>query len=90
MEERKGTSKPKPVVRANIFFDKENRKGISEKNRHLDSYGVDKKCREEWNALDRAGRKKYIDLHAEDKKRHAKEMEKYLNSKDENEDDEGA
>jgi hypothetical protein len=92
LEERKDTSQvPTRVVPANIFFLlKENRKGISEKNRHLDSNGVAKKCQEEWNALDHAGRKKYTDLHAEDKKRHAKETVAYLNSKDENEGNEGA
>ncbi len=87
----KGTSQvPTRVVTANVFFLKENRKGISEKNRHLDSNGVAKKCQEEWNALDHAGRKNYIDLHAEDKKRHAKETVAYLNNKDENEGNEGA
>ncbi len=90
MEERKGTSKPKGVVKTHIFFRKENRRRISENNRHLNFDGVVKKCQEEWNALDHAGRKKYIDFNAEDKKRHTKETVAYLNNKDENEDDEGA
>ncbi len=90
MEERKGTSKSKGVVRAFVFFLKENRRHIGENNRHLDSDGVVKKCQEEWSALDHAGRKKYIDLNTEDKKRHTKETVAYLNNKDENEDDEGA
>ncbi len=41
-------------------------------------------------ALDHAGKKKYTDLHAEDKNLHTKETVAYLNIKDENEDDEGA
>jgi hypothetical protein len=91
LEERKDTSQvPTRVVPAHIFFLKENRKGISEKNRELDSNGVAKKCEEEWNALDHAGREKYTDPHAEDKMHHTKEMVAYLNSKDENEGNEGA
>ncbi len=92
MEERKDTRQvPKRVVPANHIFLKENRRRIREKHRDLNSNGVKSKCQEEWKALDHAGRKKYIeDLHAEDKKRHAKETVAYLNNKNENEGNEGA
>jgi hypothetical protein len=90
LEERKNTSKPKGVVPAYGFFYREKRERIREKNRNLDSDGVKKKCQEEWMALDHAGRKKYTDLHAEDKKRRTKETVAYLNNGDKNEDDEGA
>jgi hypothetical protein len=81
---------PKSVVLAHTFFLKENRKRIRENNRDLDSEGVKRKCQEEWMALSHAGRKKYMDLNAEDKMRHTKEMIAYLDNKVKNEDDEGA
>jgi hypothetical protein len=90
LEERKITSKPKCVVPAYEFVCRENWKRIREKNRDLDSDGGLKKCQGEWMALDDAGKKKYTDLHAGDRKRHTKETVAYLNNKDENEDDEGA
>ncbi len=90
LEERKGTSKPKGAVRPFGFFLKENRKRIREKKSYLDNHGVVKECLTLWNALDHAGKKKYMDLNAEDKMRHTKEMIAYLDNKDENEDDEGA
>ncbi len=65
------------------FFVKLNRERIREQNPHLGSREVTKICSEEFAALDGNGKKKYVDMYAEDYKRYVREMKAY----DANDDD---
>jgi hypothetical protein len=71
------TGLPVGVVLAQIFHFRLNCDRIYEQNVGICHRQAMKISENEWALLDEAGRKKYKDMHAEDKKRHFKELEAY-------------
>jgi hypothetical protein len=62
---------------ADYLYFQLNRNRIYEQNVGISSRQAQKISANEWANLDAAGRKKYKDMQAEDKKRHFKELEAY-------------
>jgi hypothetical protein len=71
---KKDPNKPNVARSAVSFFVKLNRERIRKLNADLGYREVVKICSEEFGALDGNGKKKYVDMYAEDYKRYVREM----------------
>jgi hypothetical protein len=68
---------PKGVVSAFGFYSKDNRERIKTENSLVNSARITELCSQEWQKCWGEERKRYEDMHIEDKKRHSKEKEEY-------------